>query len=292
MNAENSSMTPGDADSVNDNEGWLRRLGKKLSGPPGDREEIKRVLTEARDEQVIDAEDLGMMIGVLEVAEEQVRDIMIPRAQMVVLEADMAFDELLRTVVESGHSRFPVIAENRDQVGGILLAKDLLRYALNHQGESNQDFDIEKLLREAVFVPESKRLNVLLKQFKANRQHMAIVLDEYGGVAGLVTIEDVLEQIVGEIDDEHDSAEGAYILRQDDTKYLVRGLTPIADFNEHFGTQFPDDEFDTVAGMVIHQFAHLPKRGELIEIDRFRFQVQRADTRRVHLLLVTVLAQD
>jgi len=184
--------------------------------------------------------------------------------------------------VESGHSRYPVIGDSRDEIVGILLAKDLLRFTSSEA----PDFDIARWLRPVAFVPESKRVNVLLKDFRKSRNHMALVADEYGGVAGLVTIEDVLEQIVGEIDDEHDESESAQILKQDDRRYLVQGLTPIDDFNQYFGAEFSDEDFDTVAGLVMHELGHMPRRGESIQIDRFQFNVQRADSRRVHLLQV------
>jgi len=192
-------------------------------------------------------------------------------------------DRILPVVVDSGHSRFPVIGESKDQVIGLLLAKDLLRFSMPGNGEN---FELTKFLRPAVFVPESKRVNVLLKDFRGSRNHMALVVDEYGGVSGLVTIEDVLELIVGEIDDEYDEIEGAAILKQEDNRYLVNGLTPIEDFNAHFGCEFSDEEFDTVGGLVIHRFGHMPRRGETVSLERFKFTVQRADSRRVHLLQV------
>ncbi|MGH8458511.1 MAG: HlyC/CorC family transporter, partial [Nevskiales bacterium] len=238
----------------------------------------------------LDAEAYGMIQGVLQVSQIQVRDIMVPRSQMVVVERDASPADLLREVIQSGHSRYPVIGENRDEVVGILLAKDLLRLALDQEHLSPETrFDVREVIRPAVVVPESKRLNVLLKEFRANRNHIAIVLDEYGGVSGLVTIEDVLEQIVGEIDDEHDEEEGAFILRQDRERYLVRALTPIEEFNRYFGSQMSNEEFDTIGGLVAHRFGHLPRRGESTTVDRFQFNVQRADSRRVHLFQVAVL---
>jgi magnesium and cobalt transporter len=227
-----------------------------------------------------------MIRGVFEARERQVRDIMVPRAQMVVVERDWPIERLLSEVVEAGHSRFPVIGDSRDEIVGILLAKDLLRYAA--PGASSGPFELARWLRPVTVVPESKRLNVLLKDFRKSRHHMAIVVDEYGGVAGLVTIEDVLEQIVGEIDDEHDESEVARILKQDDRHFLVQGLTPVEEFNHYFGADFPTEEFDTVAGLVMHSFAHMPRRGESVAIDRFQFNVQRADGRRVHVLQVTL----
>ena len=269
---------------------WVRKLGRSLSGAPKSREEILELLKEAQKGGVLDGDAFGMIQGVLQVADIQVRDIMVPRAQMVVLQRDAPPQELLPQLIQAGHSRYPVIGENKDEVVGILLAKDLLRLALaSEEGEGS--LDIKEVLRPAVFVPESKRLNVLLKEFRASRNHMAIVVDEYGGVAGLVTIEDVLEQIVGEIDDEHDEAEGAFVLRQDKERYQVRALTPIGEFNRYFGSDFSDAEFDTIGGLVMHEFGHMPKRGESTAIGRFLFNVQRADSRRIHLLQVTVMPE-
>ncbi|NIR61283.1 MAG: HlyC/CorC family transporter [Gammaproteobacteria bacterium] len=267
---------------------WLGRLGQALLGEPRDREQLVALLRDAQRRELLDSDALGMIEGVLQVAEMQVRDIMIPRSQMVVVERDTPPDELLPVIVQSGHSRFPVIGENRDEVVGILLAKDLLRYYMK---DTRDRFSMREVLRPAVFIPESKRLNVLLKEFRSSRNHIAIVVDEYGGVAGLVTIEDVLEQIVGEIGDEHDVEESTQILRHSDTTYTVKGLTPIEDFNEYFGTDFSDEEFDTIGGLVTNQFGHLPKRGETAVVGPFQFRVLRADNRRVHLLHLTVLDQ-
>ncbi len=269
---------------------WWRRVTQRLAGGPRTREELLEVLREARDAELMDAEALTMFEGILDTSETQVRDVMVPRAQMVVIDHDWPLDRILVDVVESGHSRFPVIGESKDEVVGILLAKDPLKYASGVPGFEPASFDMRKLLRTAVFVPESKRLNVLLKDFRRGRNHMALVVDEYGGIAGLVTIEDVLEQIVGEIDDEYDEAESAQILKQDDRRYLVNALTPIEDFNAYFGTEFSDEEFDTVGGMVMHRFGHMPKRGESVSIERFSFNVQRADSRRVYLFQVTALS--
>ncbi|MDX1497365.1 MAG: transporter associated domain-containing protein, partial [Salinisphaeraceae bacterium] len=235
-----------------------------------------------------------MIQGVFQVSTTQVRDIMIPRAQMVVVERDAPADEILDAVIRSGHSRFPVIGENRDEVVGILLAKDLLRQAQINQSmaEEQRSLSIHEILRPAVFVPESKRLDVLLREFRSSRNHMAIVIDEYGGVAGVVTIEDVLEEIVGDIDDEYDDAEGAFILRQDAERFLVRALTPIEEFNRYFGSDFSDEEFDTVGGFVTHNFGHMPRRGESTMVGRFLFNVQRADSRRIHLFQVIVMPEE
>lgn len=269
--------------------GWLRQIGMNLAGPPRDREELVEVLHEAQQGDLLDIDALWMMQGVLNVSELQVRDVMIPRSQMVIIERDASADEILPIAIESGHSRFPVIAESRDEVVGILLAKDMLRLAIN--GQDAEPFNMGEVLRPAVFVPEAKRVNVLLKEFRASRNHMAVVVDEYGGVAGLVTIEDALEEIVGDIDDEYDQAEGAFILRQDKNRYLVRSLTPVSEFNRYFGCDFSDEEFDTIGGLVMHEFGHMPKRGESAVIKRFQFNVQRADSRRIHLFQLVVLPE-
>lgn len=269
--------------------GWWRRLIHRFARSPLSRGDLAEALREAAQEGLIDADAADMIRGVFESSELQVRDIMIPRAQMVVIERDGSLDQVLHEAIDSGHSRFPVIGESRDEVVGILLAKDLLRFAF--RDDSQSPFELENWLRPAVFVPESKRVNVLLREFKRGRNHMAIVADEYGGVAGLVTIEDVLETIVGDIEDEYDESESAAIQRLDERRYSVKGLTPIEDFNRYFETDFSDEEFDTVAGLVIHQLGRMPRRGEGVKIGRFQFNVQRADSRRVHLLQVT-LAQD
>jgi magnesium and cobalt transporter len=285
MNEDDSSSSkPEDTGLSN----WWRRVTQRLAGGPRTREDLLELLREAREAELMDADALAMFEGILESAEMQVRDVMVPRAQMVVVDQAWALDRILAVVVESGHSRFPVIGDSRDEVVGILLAKDLLKFSSGVPGFDAGTFDMRRLTRRAVFVPESKRLNVLLKDFRRGRNHMALVVDEYGGVGGLVTIEDVLEQIVGEIDDEYDEAESAPILKQDERRYLVNALTPIAEFNAYFGTDFSDEEFDTVGGLVTHRFGHLPKRGESLRIERFNFNVQRADGRRVHLFQVTL----
>jgi magnesium and cobalt transporter len=237
---------------------------------------------------LIDADALQMLEGVIEVADIQVRDIMIPRAQVVAVHRDDPLEKILPVLVESGHSRFPVIDDDRDDVTGILLAKDVLRVFADGNAE---DFDIRECMRPAVLVPESKRVNVLLKEFRRNRNHMAIVVDEYGGVSGLVTIEDAIEQIVGDIDDEFDVEDDQNIRKEASRQFLVRGATPIEEFNEYFGTQLSDEEFDTVAGIVIKQFGHLPRRGEMLTIGDLELRVMRADRRRVDALRV-IPAQD
>ncbi len=269
------------------NRSWLERIGQALMGDePRDRDQLLETLREAEQRGILDAEALAMIEGVLAVSEMQVRDIMIPRAQMVTVERDTPPEDFLPVVLRSGHSRFPVIGESRDEVVGILLAKDLLAYFAS---ERRDPHFVRDHLRPAVFIPESKRLNVLLKEFRVNRNHMAIVVDEYGGVAGLVTIEDVLEQIVGEIADEYDIDQGTTITRVGEHTFTVKALTDIEDFNAHFGTHLSDEEFDTIGGLVVNRLGHLPKRGEEVIIDRFRFKVLRADNRRVHLLQVTEL---
>lgn len=265
---------------------WRARISQALLAEPKDREQLLGLLRDAQRRGLFDADALAMIEGVLQVSEMQARDIMIPRSQMEVLSRDSSPEQMLPAIVDTGHSRFPVIGESRDEVVGILLAKDLLRYFVAGNEEA---FNIREVLRPAVFIPESKRLNVLLKEFRANRNHIAIVVDEYGGVAGMVTIEDVLEQIVGEIEDEHDLDEDYYIRKHSATHYTVKALTPIEDFNEYFEAGFSDEEFDTIGGLLVHEFGHLPKRGETVTIDRFLFKVLRADNRRVHMLHLSVL---
>lgn len=269
---------------------WLERIGSAFSGEPDTREELVAVLRDAQGNGLIDADSLRMMEGALSVSELSVGDVMVARAQMVSLPADARFIDLMKQVVESGHSRFPVHGEDRDEILGILLAKDLLRGVVADNGPG----DVHSLLRPAVLIPESKKLNLLLKEFRLSRNHMAIVVDEYGGVAGLVTIEDVLEQIVGKIDDEHDDAEdgSALIAAQADGQFVVDALIPIGDFNERFGAGFPDDEYDTIGGLVTEAIGHLPETGEELTLDRFQFRVIRADARRVLAFQVSVLAPE
>jgi magnesium and cobalt transporter len=265
---------------------WVDRISQALLGEPKDREQLIHVLRDAQERGLFDADAQAMIEGVLQVADMQVRDIMIPRSQMVVVSRDAKPEDLLPVVIESGHSRFPVVGESRDEVVGVLLAKDLLRFSSKNDTGL---FSVREVLRPAVFVPESKRLNVLLKEFRANRNHLAVVVDEYGGVAGMVTIEDVLEQIVGEIEDEHDIDEDTFIRKYSDVNYTVKALTSIADFNEYFSTELSDEEFDTIGGLVTHKLGRLPKRGETVLIDNMSFQVLNADNRRIHLLKVTLL---
>ncbi|KQY51124.1 magnesium/cobalt efflux protein [Lysobacter sp. Root494] len=267
--------------------GWLERISTMLSGEPSTREDLVELLRDAQADGLIAADTLRMMEGAIAVSDLTVGDVMIPRAQMVALPADESLLQLMKRVVESGHSRFPVHGEDKDEVLGILLAKDLLRGVVADNGPAS----IHSLLRPAVLIPESKRLNVLLREFRQSRNHMAIVIDEHGGVAGLVTIEDVLEQIVGDIDDEHDEAEDpqALMRAQADGLFVVDALTPIADFNERFDANFDDDEYDTIGGLVTAAIGHLPESGEELALGRFVFRVSAADARRVHAFHVDVL---
>ncbi len=265
--------------------GWFEKVSQLFQGEPQSRDELVEVIHDAEQREVISEDTREMIKGVLEVSDLRVRDIMIPRAQIVALKIDNTVEELLSTVIGSAHSRFPVVNEDKDHIEGILLAKDLLQYGFKNNDEP---FSLEQVIRPAVVVPESKRVDVLLKEFRSQRYHMAIVVDEYGGVSGLVTIEDILEEIVGEIEDEfdHDSAEETEIRKVGKQIYMVKALTPIDDFNETFGTQFSDEEFDTVGGLVSHAFGHLPERNEKITIDEIEFKVISADTRRLVQLRV------
>jgi magnesium and cobalt transporter len=259
----------------------LERLSALILREPGDREQLAHLLRSAYSRNLLDADAMSIIEGALTVSEMQVRDIMIPRAQVDFIDINEPVETFIPQVISTAHSRFPVIDQNRDDVVGVLLAKDLLRY---YAGE--EDFNVREMLRPAVFVPEAKRLNVLLREFRASRNHMAIVVDEYGGVAGLVTIEDVLEQIVGDIEDEYDFDEASdNILPEQGGRFRVKAITQIADFNAAFGTNFPDDAADTIGGLIIKHLGRLPKRGELVLVEGVRFQVLRADSRRVYTLL-------
>jgi magnesium and cobalt transporter len=267
----------------------LERLGTALLGEPGTRAQLLEVLRDAQGRDLLDRDALEMIEGVLATADMQVRDIMVPRAQMDVVDLGRTPDEFLPVVIDSGHSRFPVVDGDKDKVIGILLAKDLLRY-LTLDKKKRARFNLRDTLRPAVFVPEAKRLNVLLREFKASRNHMAIVVDEYGGVAGLVTVEDVLEQIVGEIKDEYDiDADDVTIVERADGEYVVKALTPLEDFNARLATGFAHAEIDTIGGFVMARLGRVPRRGEKLELDGLRLEVLRADSRRVHLLKVTRL---
>ena len=263
---------------------WMDRIGKVFSSGPRDREELKKLINESGENGILDAEVVAMIEGALAVSEMQVRDAMVPRSHMVVVPLDIPLGELLPLILESGHSRFPVIGEDRDEVEGILLAKDLLR----HYAERSDPLNIRELVRPAVVIPESKRLNMLLRDFRASRNHMAIVVDEYGGVSGLITIEDVLEEIVGEIDDEHDEEEEAAIRPLGKNRFEVNALTEIEDFNEVFGCDFRDEDYGTVGGLLLAEFGRVPERGdEVILAGRFQFRVSTADSRRIIMLEMT-----
>jgi magnesium and cobalt transporter len=262
---------------------WMERIGQIMGGEPQDREDLLEILREAEEKHLLDKYALKMLEGVLQVSEQRARDVMVPRKKMIVIKKDASLEEVYPVVIEYGHSRFPVISEDKSEVVGILLAKDLLVHALDRK-----NIKVEALMRTATVVPESKRLNVLLKEFRAKRSHMAIVVDEYGAVAGVVTIEDVLEQIVGEIEDEHDYTEEEYITKRSDKEYIIQALTPLEDFNEYFSVDFDTEEFDTIGGFIVGRLEHMPKKGEKVKQDRFRFEVLRADGRRVHLLKLKI----
>ena len=283
MPEDDSSLAPEGADK---RRSWIDRISAALSGEPTTREDLVELLRDVQADGLIAADTLSMMEGALAVSDLTVGDVMVPRAQVVALPGEAPLRDLMAQVVESGHSRFPVHGEDKDEILGILLAKDLLRAVVGGNGK----LGIRELLRPAVLIPESKRLNVLLREFRQSRNHMAIVIDEYGGLAGLVPIEDVLEQIVGEIDDEHDEADDAstLIAAQADGQYAVDALTPIGDFNERFGADFDDDEYDTIGGLVTAAIGHLPEAGEELTLGRFSFRVARADARRLHALHVSV----
>lgn len=262
---------------------WFERLSHALLREPQDRKQLIELLHDAKKRHLLDADALHMIEGVLNVSEMKVRDVMIPRPQMVVVEEDADPKTAIPAIVKSAHSRFPVVGESRDKIVGILLAKDLLK----HVTETTPTIKIRDLIRPATFVPESKRLDALLKEFRLNRNHMAMVVDEYGGIAGLVTIEDVLEQIVGDIADEYDIAEQEPNIKQlSDLEYSVKALTPIEEFNEYFNTAYDDEDFDTVGGLVLHKFSHLPKPGEKIKFDDFKIKVIHAEARGIKLLKV------
>ncbi len=263
---------------------WIDKIKGVFTEQITDTESLVGALRQAHEDQIIDGDCLSIIEGALQVANMQVREIMIPRSQIISVSTKNTPDELMRIVIEAAHSRFPVTGENNDDVIGILLAKDLLPLLLEDRFSR---FNIKDIVRPATFVPESKRLNVLLKEFRENRNHMAIVIDEYGGLAGAVTIEDVLEQIVGEIEDEHDIDEEAYIKTLDGEHYIVKALTPIEDFNEHFFSNFSSDEFGTIGGLLLNQFGHIPGRNEKIGIGPYVFKVLNADNRQIRLLEVT-----
>jgi len=273
----NDDRSRGDVDERS----WIEKIGQIFSSEPRNRADLQDVLSVATENEVIDADARSIMEGAMQVSGMQARDIMIPRAQMVVIKADASLEEILPQIIRTAHSRYPVIGEGGDDILGILLAKDLLPQILE---KNRGEFSVAELLRPAVVVPESKRLNVLLREFRENRNHMAIVIDEYGGVAGLVTIEDVLEEIVGDIEDETDAETDRFIRRIGDDDYFIKALTPIDEFNDFFDADFSDDEFDTIGGLVMQALGHLPVRNETATIDRFQFKVINADRRKIHSL--------
>lgn len=261
---------------------WLERLTSFIAGEPQNREQLMEILRDAEERDIVSAEMLGMIERILQVSEMQVREIMVPKAQMVVVNQSASIEELLPIVLESGHSRFPVIGDDSNNIIGILLAKDLLKYYYKNE---KHEFRLMDVVRPATFTPQSKRLDILLREFRINRNHLAVVLDEYGHVAGLLTIEDVLEQIVGEIEDEYDiDEEDSLIRKHDDGSFVVKAQTPIDEFNEYFNTAFSEEEFDTIGGIILQSFGRLPKRGEAVKIGGWRFRVLQCDKRRIYLL--------
>ena len=264
---------------------WLGSLFCQRRAEPTDTDQLVEVLRDAENRDLIDPETLSMIEGALQVSEMRVRDIMVPRSRMIVVEEGTDPKEFLPTIIASGHSRFPLLDEKRDQVLGILLAKDMLAYLAHDNGD--QVFDIDDVLRKPVFVPDSKRLNILLREFRTSRNHMAIVVDEYGGIAGLVSIEDVIEQIVGDIDDEHDVDEEDLIRQHDRDHYTVKARTPINEFNQYFGTDFNDEEYGTIGGLALKAFGQLPRRGESVDYAGFKLTILKADRRRIRVMRVT-----
>lgn len=283
MSEERSSNESGE-------KSWLGKIADAFSSEPKNRDEFLETLDAAEQRDIIDQDARQMIDGAMKMTELQVCDVMIPRPQMQVIKLEDSLEEVLPQIIESAHSRYPVIGENLDDVKGILLAKDLLPQLLK---DKNLDFDIKELLRPVIAVPETKRLNSLLKEFRENRYHMAIVIDEYGIVAGLVTIEDVLEEIVGEIEDEHDDENDVFIKKLTDNDYIVKALTPIDDFNEYFSAKFSEEDFDTIGGIILQQFGHMPRRNEITVINsRYEFKVLNANNRQVHLLRLTLLPEE
>lgn len=276
---------PDSSHSQPEHKSWLERIGAALSGEPTTRGDVLEFLRDASADGLIGTDTLRMLEGAIAISELTVGDVMIPRAQMSMIQVDSPLPDVLKQVIESGHSRLPVHGDDKDEILGILLAKDLLRVTVEATGQQ-----LRELLRPAFLIPESKRLDVLLREFRLSRNHMGIVIDEYGGVAGVLTIEDVLEQIVGEIDDEHDDAndDAAHIQAQSDGQYVVDALTPISDFNERFGSDFSEDDYDTIGGFVTEAIGHLPESGEELTMGRFVFRVVNADSRRVHAFHVGV----
>ncbi|UXI01916.1 CNNM family magnesium/cobalt transport protein CorC [Photobacterium sp. TY1-4] len=279
MNEDNSQNSEGPS-----RKSFFERLGQLFQGEPQNREDLVEVFRDSEENDLIDHDTRDMLEGVMEISEMRVRDIMIPRSQMVTIERSQKLEDLIDLIVDAQHSRYPVISDDKDHVEGILLAKDLLRYLR----PDSEPFDLDEILRPAVVVPESKRVDRLLKEFREERYHMAIVVDEFGGVSGVITIEDILEQIVGEIEDEFDDQEEQDIRQLSKHTFSVKALTTIEDFNTMFQTRFSDEEVDTVGGLVMTSFGHLPTRGEIVELDGYSFKVTSADNRRVIQLQVTV----
>ena len=266
---------------------WLDKVLHAFSAEPKSRDELMEIIKDAADNHLLDQEALSIIEGALDVSSLQAREIMVPRSHIVAIRLEDSPQEYLPQLIESGHSRFPVIGENIDDIKGILLAKDLLPLAL----KGTDNFNLETILRPATIVPESKRVNILLREFRENRYHMALVMDEYGGITGLLTIEDILEEIVGEIEDETDEQEDAtdFIKRVSETDYIIKALTPIEDFNDFFNKEFSDQDFDTLGGILMQEFGHLPKRNEVVQMDNMQFRVLYADNRQIHLLRLTIL---
>lgn len=272
--SEDRSSDPGD-------KSWIEKIADTFSSEPKTQDELLEVLHGARENELIDGSALGIIEGAMHMEETQVREIMVPRPQMTYIRAADSFDDIVNTAIKHGHSRYPVIGETPDEILGILLTKDLLPQLLQ---QDHSNFDLISILRDATRVPETKRINTLLREFRENRYHMAVVIDEYGGVAGLITIEDVLEEIVGEIEDEYDVDSDAYIRKIADNDYVIKALTPVDEFNEYFSVELSDEEFETIGGLVLQQFGRLPKRNEVAMLAHFEFRVINADSRQVHLL--------
>lgn len=265
---------------------WLDKLLHAFSDEPRSRDELLEIIKDAADNKLLDQDALSIIEGALDVSSLQAREIMIPRSQIIAIRVDDSPQDFLPQVIESGHSRFPVIGESLDDIKGILLAKDLLPLTLN----GTENFNLESILRTANIVPESKRVNVLLREFRENRYHMALVMDEYGGISGLITIEDILEEIVGDIEDETDEEDSDnFIKRMSDTDYIIKALTPIEEFNKHFSAELSEEDFDTIGGILMQEFGHIPKRNEVAVINNFQFRVLYSDNRQIHLLRLTIL---
>jgi len=265
---------------------WLDKLLHAFSDEPRSRDELLEIIKDAADNKLLDQDALSIIEGALDVSSLQAREIMVPRSQIIAIRLEDSPQDFLPQVIESGHSRFPLIGESLDDIKGILLAKDLLPLALN----GTENFNLESILRPANIVPESKRVNVLLREFRENRYHMALVMDEYGGISGLLTIEDILEEIVGEIEDETDEEESDnYIKRMSDSDFIIKALTPIEEFNEHFDAELSNEDFDTIGGILMQEFGHIPKRNEVAVIENFQFRVLYSDNRQIHLLRLTIL---